>query len=218
MFKGVIFDLDGVITDTAEYHYLAWQALGEKIGITFDRAFNENLKGVDRMESLRRILALGGKENDYSNEEKEALATEKNDLYQTFIDKVTPADLLPGIPKLLNDLQDHKIAIGLASASKNAPKILKNLGILAEFDTIVDPASLKHGKPAPDIFIQAAKQLNLEIKDAIGVEDAYSGIESIKAAHMFAVGVGDAETLKKADYVVSSTKDLTYDLLVKIWK
>lgn len=218
MFNGILFDLDGVITDTAEFHYLAWQALGKKIGITFDKKFNENLKGVDRMESLERILALGKKETDYTPEEKLALATEKNDFYQTFIEKMTPENLLPGIKDLLSDLKNHGIKLGLASASKNAPFILKQLEISDAFDIIVDPNSLKQGKPAPDIFLQGAKQLNLSVAACIGIEDAYSGIEAIKAANMLAVGVGDKSILNKADAVVENTSLLTYNYLVSVWE
>lgn len=218
MFKGVLFDLDGVITDTAEFHYLAWQALGEKIGITFDKKFNENLKGVDRMESLERILALGKKEKDYTSEEKIALATEKNDFYQTLIKKMTPENLLPGINDLLHDLKRHDIKLGLASASKNAPFILERLQISNVFDIIVDPNSLKQGKPAPDIFLQGAKQLELKVSECIGIEDAYSGIEAIKAANMLAVGVGEKSILEKADAVVENTSLLTYDYLVTVWE
>lgn len=218
MFKGVLFDLDGVITDTAEFHYLAWQALGEKIGITFDKKFNENLKGVDRMESLERILALGKKEKDYTSEEKIALATEKNDFYQTLIKKMTPENLLPGINDLLHDLKRHDIKLGLASASKNAPFILERLQISNVFDIIVDPNSLKQGKPAPDIFLQGAKQLELKVSECIGIEDAYSGIEAIKAANMLAVGVGEKSVLEKADAVVENTSLLTYDYLVTVWE
>lgn len=218
MFKGVLFDLDGVITDTAEFHYLAWQALGKKIGITFDKKFNENLKGVDRMESLERILALGKKEKDYTSEEKIALATEKNDFYQTFIEKMTPENLLPGINNLLHDLKRHDIKLGLASASKNAPFILERLQISNVFDIIVDPNSLKQGKPAPDIFLQGAKQLELKVSECIGIEDAYSGIEAIKAANMLAVGVGEKSVLEKADAVVENTSLLTYDYLVTVWE
>lgn len=217
MFQGVVFDLDGVITDTAEYHYLAWQALGKKIGISFDRKFNENLKGVDRMESLRRILILGHQENNYTKEEKIALATEKNDLYKTFIQKITPADLLPGISQLLADLKKNHIHLALASASKNAPEILKNLEIDQIFDTIVNPNDLKKGKPDPEIYLKGAAQLNLSVKDCIGIEDAYSGVEAIKAAGMFAIGVGDKKTLNLADVVVPSTKELTYENLKAFW-
>lgn len=217
MFQGVVFDLDGVITDTAEYHYLAWQALGKKIGITFDRKFNENLKGVDRMESLRRILVLGQQEDQYTPEEKIALATEKNDLYKTFIQKITPKDLLPGISQLLAELKAHHIQLALASASKNAPEILKNLGIDEVFDTIVNPADLKKGKPDPEIFLKGAAQLHLPVESCIGIEDAYSGIEAIKAAGMFAVGVGDRKTLNLADVVVPATDELTYENLKAFW-
>lgn len=218
MLKAVIFDLDGVITDTAVFHFVAWQKLGAKLGIEISEEFNENLKGVDRTESLRRILALGNQETAFSEEEKAAFAKEKNDFYVTLIDQITPNDILPGIEQLLKDLRANQIKIGLASASKNAPQILRNLGLSEVFDTIVDPASLSKGKPDPEIFIKACEQLEVSADEAIGIEDAYSGIQAINEAQMLSVGVGDPETLKAADFVVADTSDLTFEKLMNFWQ
>lgn len=218
MLKAVIFDLDGVITDTAAFHFIAWQKLGNKLGINITEAFNEELKGVDRTESLRRILALGNRETAFSESEKEALATEKNDFYVSLIQEITPADILPGIAELLAYLKKHSIKIGLASASKNAPAILTNLGLADAFDTIVDPSTLKKGKPDPEIFLQACKQLAIAPAEAIGVEDAYSGVQAINEAKMYAIGVGDAKTLQAADYVVPTTRELTYEKISNLWQ
>lgn len=217
MFQAVIFDLDGVITDTAAFHFKAWQALAEKLGLSLTEEFNEHLKGVDRTESLRRILSLGGLENSFSNEEIASFSKEKNDLYITLIDQITPDNILPGIEQLLKDLRSNNIKIGLASASQNAPKILQNLGLYTHFDTIVDPSKLQNGKPAPEIFETACQQLGVPLKYAIGVEDAYSGVQAINDANMLSIGIGDSQTLKEADHILSSTSQLTFDKLVEVW-
>ena len=167
MIDAFIFDLDGVITDTAEYHYLAWKELANKIGIEIDREFNETLKGVSRMESLERILVHGNKQND------------KNMYYVSLIENITPKDILPGISKLLENIKSNNIKIGLASASKNANMVLNNLKLVNYFDFIADASKCKNSKPAPDIFLMALKGLNVEAKNCIGIEDAYSGIEAI---------------------------------------
>lgn len=208
MIKGLIFDLDGVITDTAEYHYLAWKSLAEKIGIEIDRAFNEQLKGISRMESLELILQHGNKSEAYTLEEKETLATQKNEEYKEYIKQVTPDDLLPGIAELLRDAREQGIKMSLASASKNAPEIMQRLEIDGLFEGIVDPASLKAGKPDPEIFIRGAELLGLSVKECVGLEDAEAGIESINAAGMFSVGVGSKEAMKEADYAVENTSEL----------
>lgn len=214
--KGFIFDLDGVITDTAEYHYLAWKNLGKKIGIEIDREFNEKLKGISRMDSLDRILVHGGKAAVYTETEKEALAADKNNEYVKLIEDITPADLLPGIPALLRDLKAANIKLALASASKNGPVILGRLGITDYFDEIVDPSLLTNGKPDPEIFIKGAAQLGLDVSECVGVEDAEAGITAINRAKMFSVGVGDPESMKEADYRVASTADLSSKELLKI--
>lgn len=215
MFKGVAFDLDGVITDTAEYHYLAWKKLGEKLGIPFDREFNESLKGISRDESLELILKLANQENNFSIEEKKNLMNWKNELYIDLIHSINKEDILPGILDLLDSLKKNNKKMAIASASKNAPMILKKLEIIDYFDTIVDPTTLKQGKPAPDIFIEAANQLNMLPSQMVGIEDSQAGITSINDAHMFSVGVGN---LVQADYLVSSTKELIFDDIAQRFK
>ncbi|WDH77372.1 beta-phosphoglucomutase [Exiguobacterium marinum] len=209
--KAFIFDLDGVITDSAEYHYLAWKALGEDLGIPFDREFNETLKGVSRTESLERILRLGGRENDFSVEEKGRLATKKNEHYVSLISNITSADILPGIEVFLSDLKEAGYKVGMASASKNAQMVTHQLGLLDAFDHIVDAATVTDSKPHPEVFLKAAAALQVEPKDCVGIEDAVAGIEAIHAAGMFAVGIGDPEVLTEAELVFTDTSILTLD-------
>ncbi|MDN5372723.1 MAG: beta-phosphoglucomutase [Carnobacterium sp.] len=215
MIKGFIFDLDGVLTDTAEYHYLAWKKLADRLGIQLDRKMNEQLKGISRMDSLDRILAIGNQMDRYTLEEKEELADEKNEDYKELILEVTPNDLLPGIANLLADLRAKDIRLALASASKNGPVIMERLGIADMFDTVVDPATLAKGKPNPEIFIKGAQQLKLKPIECVGVEDAQAGIKSINAAGIFSVGVGTKEMMKEADYAVTSTKELKLEEILK---
>ena len=217
MFQAVLFDLDGVITDTAEYHFLAWEKLAKKIGIEIDREFNENLKGVSREESLRRILEHGGKANDYTPEEFAAMAKLKNDNYVEMIQAVSPKDVYPGILQLLQDLRGQGIKIALASASKNGPFLLKQMQITEYFDAIADPSKVVASKPAPDIFIAAAEGVGVDVSQAIGIEDAYSGIAAIKAANVLPIGVGKAEVLGSDIALVSDTSQLTLDFLIEVW-
>ena len=214
MKKGFVFDLDGVITDTAKYHYIAWKELASEIGIEIDLKFNEQLKGISRMDSLERILTLGNKNDAYTEVEKEALATKKNTHYVQLLQNLTPDDLLPGVKTFLDEAKAKNIPCAIASASKNAPFILDKLGVMQDFDTIVDPATLKKGKPDPEIFIQAALALGIEPAEAVGFEDAQAGIDGIKAAGMYAVGVYSGEELHGADVIVEKLTDLNIDALL----
>jgi beta-phosphoglucomutase len=200
MRKAVIFDLDGVITDTARYHFLAWKHMANQIGIDIDEEFNETLKGVDRMGSLDRILALGQKQ--YSDSEKHALADQKNEYYKVLIKGMSAKDLLPGAASALKSLKEMGVKTGLASVSKNAGTILDRLGISHCFDYVVDANLIAKGKPDPEIFLTAAKKLDVEPKDCVGVEDAVVGIQAIKSAGMYAIGVGDKSVLNQADRVI----------------
>lgn len=213
--KAFIFDLDGVLTDTAEFHYQAWKKLGERIGISFGREFNEQLKGISRMESLERILAYGNKEEAFTDEEKKKLAAEKNEDYKELITQITPKDLLPGIPEFLDDIKGSGIRMAIASASRNAPVILERLGIMKEFDAIVDPAKLQRGKPDPEIFLTGAELLGVQPSECVGIEDAEAGIEAINAAGMFSVGVGTPQSMKEADYSVEHTDQLSLSAILE---
>ncbi|WP_404330309.1 beta-phosphoglucomutase [Mesobacillus maritimus] len=215
MVKAVIFDLDGVITDTAELHYQAWKNLANSIAIDFNREFNEELKGISRMDSLNKILQHGGVADQYTEEEKLELATKKNEEYKGLLIHLKPENIYPGIKEFLNALKQSNIKIGLASASKNGPAILDYLQITDYFDTIADPDSVINGKPAPDIFLKAAEQLGVSPQDCIGVEDSEAGIEAIQSANMYAVGVGTVEVMRKAgaDLVLADTTELVWDQL-----
>ncbi|MHC5374117.1 beta-phosphoglucomutase [Enterococcus sp. LJL120] len=215
MKKGFVFDLDGVITDTAKYHYIAWKNLADKIGISIDLEFNEQLKGISRMDSLNRILAHGGKENEFTEAEKAELAAEKNTEYVALLQGLTEKDLLPGVAEFLAEAQKLQVPSAIASASKNAPFILEKLGVAADFVGIVDPNTLKKGKPDPEIFIRAAEILNIQPEEAIGFEDAPAGIEGIKKAGMFAVGVLASEPLAGADITVHRLDELSIPDLLK---
>ena len=211
---GFIFDLDGVITDTAKFHYQAWKALADSLGIPIDETFNETLKGISRMDSLDRILAHGHRENAFIPAEKEALAQQKNDHYVQLLEHLTTEDVLPGVVPLLQQAQAHHIPCAVASASKNAPLILEKLGVRAYFATIVDPDSLSKGKPDPEIFLAAADSIGVLPQNAIGFEDAQSGIDGLKAAGIYAVGLSASQPLIGADMQVSEMTELSVDALL----
>lgn len=211
---GFIFDLDGVITDTAKFHYQAWKALADSLGISIDETFNETLKGISRMDSLYRILAHGHRENAFTPAEKEALAQQKNDHYVQLLEHLTTEDVLPGVVPLLQQAQARHIPCAVASASKNAPLILEKLGVRAYFATIVDPDSLSKGKPDPEIFLAAADSIGVLPQNAIGFEDAQSGIDGLKAAGIYAVGLSASQPLIGADMQVSEMTELSVDALL----
>ena len=214
MTKGLVFDLDGVITDTAKFHYIAWKNMAEKLGIIIDEKFNEQLKGISRTESLERILEFGGKADAYTEEEKEKLAAQKNTEYVELLEELTPADILPGLLSVLDQAEALGMKSSIASASKNAPHILEKLGIKERFAHIVDPNTLVKGKPDPEIFVRAAEAIGIKPEEAIGFEDAQAGIEGIKGANMFAVGVSVGEPLHGADLIINSLEEIDLAKLV----
>ena len=205
--KGFAFDLDGVIADTARFHGQAWHQLADKVGTEWTPELADSLKGVSRMDSLELILKAGGHENEYTQEQKEALATEKNDNYIKLVETLTPADILPGMKSLLDELKDNGYHIVLASASKNAPKVLKYLQITDYFEGIVDPAKLSHGKPDPEIYSEAAKLMNLPANQVAGLEDAQAGVESINRAGEVSIGFG--ASLKDAAVKFDDTSEVS---------
>jgi beta-phosphoglucomutase len=201
----VIFDLDGVITDTARYHFLAWKRLAGELDIYFDELINERLKGVDRMHSLEIILEHSQKQ--FSETEKIRWAAQKNEYYQKLITSMTPADLSPGAGNLLKHLKEKGIKVGLASASRNAGTVIERLQIGDYFDYIADAARIQKGKPDPEIFLTVAEKLLASAANCIGVEDAAAGIQAIKSAGMYAIGIGDPRILKEADDVISGLNE-----------
>lgn len=215
MLKGVLFDLDGVITDTSNYHYLAWKAIADEIGIKIDEKFNEQLKGVSRSDSLKKIIDYGNMGDKISPEEFNQLLEQKNNYYLKYINQLQQKNMEPGILDLLKDLKAHGIKIALASVSKNGPRILEKLDIMQYFDAIVDPAKVAHGKPAPDIYEAAALAIDVPKDECEGIEDAIAGVQAINSAGIYSVGVGDKITLGEADVVVPDTTYLTYDFLAK---
>ncbi len=212
--EGVIFDLDGVITDTAEHHFRAWQRLAAEISLPFDRELNESLKGVSRMESLEIILEHAGR--TASLQDKVRLAERKNAYFRELIAAITPDDLLPGIGELLAELRAHGVKTAIASMSHNVWDVVRRLGIEPMVDLIVDPARLVKGKPDPEIFLSAAETLGIRFEDCVGIEDARAGVEAIKAARMVAVGVG--RDLPGADWLVNDTRSLTHDALAALFE
>ena len=204
--KAVIFDLDGVICFTDNYHYLAWKALADREGIYFDREINNLLRGVSRMASLDIILRRASK--FYSQEEKEEMANYKNELYKTYLMKMSPKDLDDDVLYTLKSLKEKGYKIAIGSSSKNTKTILKQLQIIDMFDAISDGTNISHSKPAPEVFLKAAEMLNLKPSECYVVEDATSGIDAAKAGGFLSFGIGDAEKYKFVDYPIKKLSDI----------
>jgi beta-phosphoglucomutase len=210
---GVIFDLDGVLTDTAEYHYHSWQKLADEEGLFFNRQANEALRGVSRRDSLLRILG----NRQVSEEKFQEMMERKNHYYVSFIQDISPNDLLPGALTLLQELRQRKIRIALGSASKNAKPVVERLGIADFIDFVADGYSVEKSKPAPDLFLFAAHNLGIEPQHCLVVEDAASGIDAAISAEMWAVGLGPVERVGKAHVILPNLAGLTWNnLLVKL--
>ena len=199
-YKAALFDLDGVLVDTAKYHYLAWKELADRLGFVFTEEHNERLKGVSRMASLDILLEVGGIK--MTAEEKEKAAKEKNDRYVEYISHIDASELLPGAAEYLKALRTRDIKIALGSASKNAVVILKNTGILALFDVIIDGNSVSKAKPDPEVFALGAERLGIPAAECVVFEDAAAGIKAAHNAGMLAVGIGKPSVLSEADYVI----------------
>ena len=203
----MIFDLDGVIVDTAKYHFIAWKHIANKLGFDFTEAHNEQLKGVSRVRSLDLILDLSGQ--TIETEEKERLLIEKNEHYLSLISDMGQSEILPGILELLKYLKEQNIPFSLGSASKNARLILKTLNLLDLFDAIVDGNDVTNAKPDPEVFLRAAERLNLKAEQCIVVEDAVAGVDAANNAGMISIGIGEEANLHKANHVLPSTKELS---------
>jgi beta-phosphoglucomutase len=212
--KACIFDLDGVIVDTAKYHFIAWRRLANELGIDFTEAENEQLKGVSRRDSLELILKWGGVVIDEAK--KTELTDRKNDWYVEFIKKMTPDEILPGVIVFLESLQSKGIKIGLGSASKNAPLILKQVGLLDSFEAVIDGGQVINGKPNPEVFLKGAAVLKVQPRQCIVFEDAAKGIDAAIDGEMIAVGVGEEAVLGHAHYVIPNFENIDYDVLLEI--
>ena len=214
--KGVLFDLDGIVTDTATYHFSAWsQLIKDEFGLTLPDIVEERTKGVSREDSLRIILEELNLSVD--KDRFQYLTNRKNQCYIESLNQLTSEDILPGIFELIKELKQKGIKIALASASHNGPFILEKIGLFDSFDTIVDPGKLSRGKPDPEIFEVASAQLDLTPKDCVGIEDSIAGIQAINSAGSCSIGVGD-DKLSEAFRRVSSTKELSVTLLQDSWK
>ena len=214
--QAIIFDLDGVITDTAHLHFLAWKQIADEIGIVIDGAFNDSLKGISRGESLQRILRFGGKEGAFSADDCAQLAARKNALYVHSLRELTAQSVLPGIRELLCTLREQQVLVGLASVSLNAPAILCALNLTDFFDFCADASQITRSKPDPEIFLAACKGLGVRPEACIGIEDAQAGIDAINASGMLSVGVGEA--LAGADLHLPVTEFLTWPCLSAFWQ
>lgn len=214
--EAVIFDLDGVITDTAHLHFHAWRQVASEIGIEIDEAFNNTLKGISRGESLRRILHFGGREADFSQAQRDELATRKNSIYVESLNQLTAQSILPGIHDLLLELKQRGIPTGLASVSLNAPTILNMLGITDLFTFCADAGKIARSKPDPEIFLAACHGLGVCAQQCIGIEDAQAGIDAINACGMRSIGIG--ADLQHAGLRLLSTDQLTWPCLSAFWQ
>ncbi|HHT42459.1 MAG TPA: beta-phosphoglucomutase [Firmicutes bacterium] len=209
-----IFDLDGVIVDTAKYHFLAWKRLADELGIHFTERDNERLKGVSRMRSLEIILEIGGKQKTAA--EKQELANRKNTWYVEYIMQMDASEILPGVLPFLQELKDNNIKIALGSASKNAPTILNRLGIAAFFDAIVDGNLVTKAKPDPEVFTLGAELLGIAPEAAVVFEDAQAGIEAALRAGMKAIGVGSPGILQNAHHVIPGFESFDLAQMLKV--
>ena len=199
--KAFIFDLDGVIVDTAKYHYLAWKKIANELGIDFTHEHNELLKGVSRVRSLDIILELGNIVTTQENKDK--WLVQKNEDYLSYLVNMDESEILPGVMPILKFLKENKQGIALGSASKNAKPILEKTGIMDYFDVVVDGNDVSNAKPDPEVFLQAAKLLNATNENSIVFEDSVAGIQAANIANMTSVGIGDKEVLSEAQYIFS---------------
>lgn len=213
---GFIFDLDGVIVDTAKYHYLAWKNLAKELGFEFTKEQNELFKGVSRKRSLELLLSIG--KVSATQEQFDTWMVEKNVDYLAYIEKMDTSEILPDVPKVLDFLKANNIPISLGSASKNAQLILEKVNLLSYFNVIVDGNSVTKAKPDPEVFLIGAKKLGLPPENCIVFEDAVAGVKAANAAGMVSIGIGDKKVLHEADYIFSNFTEISLAFLKKIAK
>jgi len=209
--KACIFDLDGVIVDTAKYHFLAWKRLADELGFEFKTEHNERLKGVSRVRSLEILLEVGGL--SFSNKEKERMATLKNEWYLEYILRMKPDEILPGVLPFLSELRRAGVKIALGSASKNAPLILQQVEITDYFDVIIDGNKVSKAKPDPEVFLKAAEELGFNPGDCVVFEDAEAGVEAALSGNMRCVGVGSPLVLNRATVVIPDFENFNLNTL-----
>lgn len=213
-----IFDLDGVIVDTAVFHFKAWKRLAkEKFYCEFSEENNELLKGVSRMKSLEILLNFCGSP-DLNEKEKEELATLKNKWYVEYINQITPKDILPGVNEFLSEVKKHQLKTGIGSASKNTRLLLDRIGLNDYFDSIVDGTKISKAKPDPEVFLKCAEELGEKPENCVVFEDAIAGVDAANAAGMRSVGIGDKKILFKADMVIPSFAGLTITEVLNLSK
>ena len=205
-YKGIIFDLDGVICSTDEYHYMAWKALADRLGIPFDRERNNLLRGVSRMASLEIVLEKG--EKSYTDEEKAAFAEEKNTNYRKLLGRMSPADLSEDVKAALEALRKTDIKLAIGSSSKNTPFILERIGLGSFFDAVADGNCITHSKPHPEVFLKAADMLGLSPRDCLVVEDAHAGVEAAVAGGFDCAAIGDAKDDERAEWHLERFGDI----------
>jgi beta-phosphoglucomutase len=211
--QACIFDLDGVIVDTAKYHFIAWKEMAKELGFDFTEKENEWLKGVSRMRSLDILLEFGNISK--SDEEKLLLAERKNKRYLEYVRQMTEEEILPGVTRFLDDLRSNGILIALGSASKNTPLILDRIHLTEKFDVVVDGNSVSKAKPNPEVFLRCADLLKVEPKACLVFEDAQAGIEAALDGGMKVIGVGSPDNLSDADHLIPGFKKMDYELLSK---
>ena len=212
--KAFIFDLDGVIVDTAKFHFLAWRKLANDLGFDFTEEQNEQLKGVSRVESLKKILKWGNKE--LSEEEFNSQMALKNENYLSYVEEMDKEEILPGVPKVLDYLTKHNIPFALGSASKNARTILKKIDLYDEFDAIVDGTDVSKAKPDPEVFLIAAEKLNTRPENCVVFEDSVAGIQAANHGNMISIGIGDKKVLHEADYIFTDFTEIEIDFIEEL--
>lgn len=210
--RGCIFDLDGVIVDTAKYHYLAWKKLAEMLNINFDEWDNERFKGVSRIRCMEILLELGHMSVD--EETKCKLADMKNNWYREYISKIDESEILPGVAEFITEIRKAGIKTALGSASKNTGTIIENLHMINDFDAIVDGNKVTKAKPDPEVFLMCSRELKLPASECIVFEDAVAGVQAAKNGGMYAVGIGSPDILKDADFVIPGFKGINLSYLL----
>ena len=214
MKKGFIFDLDGVIVDTAKYHYLAWKKLANELGFEFTKEQNELFKGVSRKRCLEILLKIGNR--TATQQEFDTWMVEKNVDYLNYIENMDASEILTDVPKILEYLKKNNIPIALGSASKNAQPILEKVGLLHYFDAIVDGNNVTKAKPDPEVFLLAAKHLGVNADDCIVFEDAVAGVEAANAAKMISIGIGEKNILNEADYIFNDFTEISISFIQEL--